>query len=198
MGIVATLAEMGIDLEYVDLGGGYGVSYEDEPEIDLERLAELVTARLAGSGLLLVLELGRFVVGGAGFLLTRVLDVKRSDEKTFVVTDGGMTELLRPSHYGGYHRIEPVRSRPGAPTVTADVVGPVCETGDFLARDRQLELPAVGDLLVVHTAGAYGFSMASNYNSRPEPAEVMVEGESAPLIRERETLADLIRGEPIP
>ena len=148
VGVVRALAELGIDLEYVDLGGGFGVTYEDESEIDLARLAEAVASTLAGTGLRLVLEPGRFVVGEAGSLLTRVLDVKRSGEKTFVVTDGGMTELLRPSHYGGYHRIEPVRTRPGAPTVTADVVGPVCE--------------------------------------------------SASLIRERETLADLIRGEPIP
>ena len=109
-----------------------------------------------------------------------------------------MTELLRPSHYGGYHQVEPVRTRPGASVVVTDVVGPVCEDGDFLARDRAIELPSAGDLMVVRTAGAYGFSMASNYNSRLRPAEVLVAGGGLHLIRRRETFADLMRGERIP
>ena len=192
------LAEEGIPLEYVDLGGGFGVAYGDETEMDLSGLAAAIVPTVAERGLRLVLEPGRFIVGEAGTLVVRVLYVKRSGAKTFVITDGGMTELLRPSHYGGYHRIEPVRTRPGAAVVVSDVVGPVCEDGDFLARDRAIELPSAGDLMVVRTAGAYGFSMASNYNSRLRPPEVLVADGRLLLIRERETFADLVRGERIP
>ena len=192
------LSDEGISLEYVDLGGGFGVAYGEESEIDLARLAAAILPGVAERGLRLVLEPGRFIAGAAGSLIVRVLYVKRSGSKTFVITDGGMTELLRPSHYGGYHHIEPVRTRPGATVVVSDVVGPVCEDGDFLARDRPIELPAAGDLLAVRTAGAYGFSMASNYNSRLRPAEVMVADGRLLLIRERETFADLVRGERMP
>lgn len=192
------LAEEGIPLEYVDLGGGFGVAYGDETEMDLSGLAATIVPTVAERGLRLVLEPGRFIVGEAGTLVVRVLYVKRSGAKTFVITDGGMTELLRPSHYDGYHRIEPVRTRPDAPVVVSDVVGPVCEDGDFLARDRAIELPSPGDLMVVRTAGAYGFSMASNYNSRLRPPEVLVADGRLLLIRERETFADLVRGERIP
>ena len=192
------LSDEGIPLEYVDLGGGFGVAYGDESEIDLVGLAAMVVPAVNGRGLRLVLEPGRFVVGEAGTLIVRVLYVKRSGSKTFVITDGGMTELLRPSHYGGYHQVEPVRSRPGAAVVVSDVVGPVCEDGDFLARDRAIELPSAGDLMVVRTAGAYGFSMASNYNGRLRPAEVLVADGGLQLIRRRETFADLVRGERIP
>lgn len=192
------ISEEGIPLEYVDLGGGFGVAYGDEAEIDLAGLAAAIVPTVTERGLRLVLEPGRFIVGEAGTLVVRVLYVKRSGKKTFVITDGGMTELLRPSHYGGYHRIEPVRTRPGAAVVVSDVVGPVCEDGDFLARDRAIELPSAGDLMVVRTAGAYGFSMASNYNSRLRPPEVLVADGRLLLIRERETFADLVRGERIP
>lgn len=192
------LSDEGIPLEYVDLGGGFGVAYGDDSEIDLARVAAAVLPAVRRRGLRLVLEPGRFIVGESGTLVVRVLYVKRSGNKTFVITDGGMTELLRPSHYGGYHQVEPVRTRPGAALVVTDVVGPVCEDGDFLARDRAIELPSAGDLMVVRTAGAYGFSMASNYNSRLRPAEVLVAGGGLHLIRRRETFADLIRGERIP
>lgn len=192
------LSDEGIPLEYVDMGGGFGVAYGDDAEIDLARVAAAVLPAVTGRGLRLVLEPGRYIVGESGTLIVRVLYVKRSGNKTFVITDGGMTELLRPSHYGGYHQVEPVRTRPGAETVVSDVVGPVCEDGDFLARDRAIELPSAGDLMVVRTAGAYGFSMASNYNSRLRPAEVLVAGGELHLIRRRETFADLVRGERIP
>ena len=192
------LSDEGIPLEYVDLGGGFGVAYGDEPEIDLAPLAAAVLPAVIERRLRLILEPGRFIVGEAGTLIVRVLYLKRSGNKTFVITDGGMTELLRPSHYGGYHQIEPVRTRPGAAVVVSDVVGPVCEDGDFLARDRAIELPSAGDLMVVRTAGAYGFAMASNYNSRLRPAEVLVADGGLHLIRERETFADLVRGERIP
>ena len=198
LGVVDRLNEAGIALSYVDLGGGFGVGYDGEPGLDLEALAEEVIQRLRQRGLQLIVEPGRFVVGEAGLLLTRVLYTKAFPEKNFVVTDGGMTELLRPSHYGGFHRVTPVRLREGSPIVEADIVGPVCETGDFLARDREIALPEPGDVLAVETAGAYGFSMASNYNSRRRPAEVLIENGEAIVIRRRETTDDLMRGEEIP
>ena len=198
LGVVDRLLEGGIALEYVDLGGGFGVAYEADGALDLEALAARVVPEIRGRGLRLVLEPGRAIVGEAGLLLARVLYTKRVDTKHFVVTDASMTELLRPSHYGAFHRIRPVERREGAPTVLADIVGPVCESGDFLARGRRIELPEPGDLLAVETAGAYGFAMASNYNGRPRPAEVLIEEGEAVLVRERERLDDLMRGETIP
>ncbi|RMH22970.1 MAG: diaminopimelate decarboxylase [Gemmatimonadetes bacterium] len=196
--IADRLASEGVSLRFVDLGGGYGVRYADEEAMAIETLARLVVPPVRERGLRLVLEPGRFIVGDAGVLVARVLYVKRSGTKTFVITDGGMTELIRPSHYRGYHEIEPVRERPGAPRVTADVVGPICETGDFLARERTLPLPEPGDLLAVRTAGAYGFTMASNYNGRRRPAEVLVDGDDVVLARRRESFDDLVRGERLP
>lgn len=193
--LAAEVRAEGIDLDFVDLGGGFGVGYEGEDGLSVEGLAAIVVPRVAETGLRLILEPGRFIVGQAGILVTKVLYVKQSGPKTFVVTDGGMTELIRPSHYQGFHRIEPVISREEAAREVVDVVGPICETGDFLARDRVLQMPAQGDLLAVHTAGAYGFVMASNYNSRRRPAEVVVNGTEVTLARRRETLDDLLRGE---
>lgn len=193
--IAQALAAEGIGLEFVDLGGGYGVPYDQEERLPLEELAALVAPRVREAGLRLVLEPGRYLVGEAGLLVTRVLYVKRSAEKTFVITDGGMTELIRPSHYQGFHRIEPVELGEEGPTVTADIVGPICEAGDFLGRDRDMALPDAGELLAVRTAGAYGFAMASNYNARPRPAEVVVDGDEVTLARARESLDDLLRGE---
>ena len=193
--LAAEVRGEGIDLDFVDLGGGFGVGYEGEDGLSVEGLAAIVVPRVAETGLRLILEPGRFIVGQAGILVTKVLYVKRSGSKTFVVTDGGMTELIRPSHYQGFHRIEPVISREEAAREVVDVVGPICETGDFLARDRVLQMPAQGDLLAVHTAGAYGFVMASNYNSRRRPAEVVVNGAEVTLARRRETFDDLLRGE---
>ncbi len=198
LGMVDRLAASGIRLEYLDLGGGFGVGYDGGAGLDLEALAREVIPPLAERGYELILEPGRTVIGEAGVLLTRVLYLKRSGIKTFVITDAGMTELIRPSHYEGFHRILPVRESAGAPRVIADVVGPICESGDFLARDREMPLPRPGDVLAVKTAGAYGFTMASNYNARPRPAEVLVEGAEAHLIRRRESVEDLMRGETIP
>ncbi len=198
LGLAETLAGEGIELRFVDLGGGYGVSYEDETRMSVTDLASLVLPRVKEAGLTLILEPGRFIVGEAGLLVTKVLYVKDEGPRTFVVTDGGMTELIRPSHYQGFHDIEPVLSRPDAIPTVVDVVGPICESGDFLARDRELALPQEGDLLAVHTVGAYGFAMASNYNSRPRAAEVVVDGSSVVLARRRENLDDLIRGERLP
>jgi len=193
--LAAKVRAEGIDLDFVDLGGGYGVSYDVGDGMSIEDLAAIVVPRVAEAGLRLILEPGRFIVGEAGILVTKVLYVKHSGSKTFVVMDGGMTELIRPSHYQGFHRIEPVISRDDAAHEVVDVVGPICETGDFLARDRMLQMPAHGDLLAVHTAGAYGFVMASNYNARPKPAEVVVDGAEVTLARRRESLDDLLRGE---
>lgn len=193
--LVEGLKRQGIELRTLDLGGGFGVAYDAESDPDPSLFAESVVPHLATSGLRLILEPGRYVVGHAGVLLTRVLYVKRSGGKTFVITDAGMNDLLRPSHYSSYHRVEPAHTVEGRGTGRVDVVGPICESGDFLALDREMAVPEPGELLVIHTAGAYGFSMASSYNARPRPAEVLVEGDRARLIRRREDYEDLIRGE---
>jgi diaminopimelate decarboxylase len=185
----------GVELDYLDIGGGFGISYDDRPGLDVQELAAEVAPRVAGAGLRLILEPGRALVGEAGVLLTTVQYVKRSGEKTFVIVDGGMSELIRPSHYGGYHAVEPVLEVDGRSTERVDVVGPICETGDFLALDRDLPMPEQGEVLAVRTAGAYGFSMASNYNGRLRAAEVVVHGGDVRLVRRRESLEDLIRGE---
>ena len=195
--VVHLLKKDGISLEYVDLGGGFGIPDPGEG-MDIEALSESLLPVLKGAGLRLILEPGRSLVGEAGVLLTRVLAIKRSGGKVFVITDAGMTELLRPSHYGGFHSIEAVLMTDGREETVVDVVGPICETGDFLARDRTLPLPKKGEILAVRNAGAYGFAMASNYNARPRPAEVMVDGDEVHLIRARETYEDLVRGEVIP
>jgi len=193
--LAAQVRAEGIDLDFIDLGGGYGVGYEGEDGMSVEDLAAIVVPKVAETGLRLILEPGRFIVGEAGILVTEVLYVKRSGPKIFVITDGGMTELIRPSHYQGFHRIEPVIVHETSKQEVVDVVGPICETGDFLARDRVLQLPAHGDLLAVFTAGAYGFVMASNYNSRRKPAEIVVDRAEVTLARRRESLDDLLRGE---
>jgi diaminopimelate decarboxylase len=189
------LREDGIDLELLDIGGGFGVSYDEALDPPPEAFAERIVPHLATSGLRLILEPGRYLVGHAGVLIARVLYVKEMGAKTFVVTDAGMTDLLRPSHYSSVHRLDPVRRAGGREVRRVDVVGPICETGDFLALDRDLAVPHAGDLLAIHTVGAYGFTMASTYNARPRPAEVLVEGDAARLIRRRETYEDLTRGE---
>jgi diaminopimelate decarboxylase len=198
LGLVDRLTTAGIALEYVDLGGGFGVGYEREAALDLDAYAAEVIPALRSRGLGLILEPGRSIVGESGVLLVRVLYVKRSGGKTFLITDGGMTDLLRPALYQGWHWIGPVRTRLGAQRTVADVVGPICETGDFLGLDREMALPEPGDVLVVRAAGAYGFSMSSTYNARPRAAEVMVERGAAHLVRARETPDDLTRGEVIP
>ena len=193
--LVAELRSDGIELEYIDLGGGFGVSYEGGSETTAGEFAAALLPDLKRSGLRLVLEPGRFIMGPSGILLTRVLYLKQYGDKTFVITDAGMNDLLRPSHYASYHHIENAEQHAGRPAVRVDVVGPICETGDFLALDRELHLPEEGELLAIHTAGAYGFSMASTYNARPRPAEVLVDGGEHRVIRKRETYDDLVRGE---
>jgi len=182
-----------IRLEYLDIGGGLAVTYDDESSIDVDRFGEVIGALVGASGLKIILEPGRFLVGNAGVLLTRVLYRKRSGGKEFIIADAGMTDLLRPSHYNAFHRIEAVK--PTGRTTVADVVGPICESGDFLALDRQIDDAEPGDLLAVQSTGAYGFAMSSNYNSRPRPAEVLVDGDRFAVITRRESYDDLIRNE---
>ena len=193
--LVDDLRNDGIELEYIDLGGGFGVSYEQGRETPASAFADALIPDLKRSGLRLVLEPGRFIMGPSGVLLTRVLYIKRYGGKTFVITDAGMNDLLRPSHYASYHLIENAQQHEGREELNVDVVGPICETGDFLALDRPMPLPQEGELLAIHTAGAYGFSMASTYNARTRPAEVLVSGADVRLIRKRETYDDLVRGE---
>lgn len=183
-----------IEVEYLDLGGGFGIPYADERPLDLDELARGLAAQLRHTPYQLIIEPGRALVGDAGVLLTRVLYVKRNATKSFIVVDAGMNDLLRPTLYGSYHRIVPVVRR-SAEMIRADVVGPLCETGDFLAQDRELPDVEPGDLLAVLTAGAYGYVLASNYNTRPRPAEVLVHGSEAELIRPRERVDDLMDGE---
>lgn len=183
----------GIDsIRYLDIGGGLAVPYEDEKPPDLRAYGRIVRDVARRTGLEVLVEPGRFLVAGAGTLLTRVLYRKRSGGREIAVTDAGMTELLRPSHYQAYHHIEPVRPRQRV-KVRIDVVGPVCESGDFLALDREMPDIEAGDLLAVRTAGAYGYSMASNYNARPRAAEVIVDGDRYAISTEREEYQDLIR-----
>jgi diaminopimelate decarboxylase len=192
--LAADLRRDGMELDYLDLGGGLGISYTGAEGIAAEAFASAVVPRVRDAGLRLVVEPGRFIVGAAGVLLTRVLYVKEGGGKRFVITDAGMNDLLRPSHYSGYHAVEPVE-RSERERAHVDVVGPICETGDFLALDREMELPEPGELLAIRTVGAYGFSMSSTYNQRPRPAEVMIDGGEARLARRRETLQDLVMAE---
>jgi len=184
-------------IRYLDLGGGLGIRYQDEEPPHPEDYARALIRELKGLEVTLILEPGRVIVGNAGILVSEVLYIKETDEKKFVVVDGGMNDLIRPALYGSYQAIRPVVQRDGE-KIIADVVGPVCESGDFFAKDREMTRPEPGELLAVMSAGAYGFSMASNYNSRPRPAEVLVDGEGFYPIRSRETLEDLVRGESVP
>jgi diaminopimelate decarboxylase len=188
------LAEQGIALKHLDLGGGLGVRYDQESPPSPADLAGAVRERLKGRTLKLLLEPGRAIAGNAGVLLTRVEYLKPGSEKSFAVVDAAMNDLLRPALYQGWHAIIPVRENGSAPRHKYDVVGPVCESGDWLGRDRELAI-APGDLLAIRTAGAYGFTMSSNYNTRPRAAEVMVDGKQAHLVRARESIEDMLRAE---
>ena len=190
--IFAEIQKRGIKtLKYLDIGGGLGVRYDTEQPPDLERFADLVLPTVRETGLELIMEPGRFIVGNAAVLIGQVLYRKRSGGKDYVVADIGMTELLRPSHYGAFHRIQAMHEHSVHKKV--DVVGPVCESGDFLALDRELDDLSPGEYLVVCDVGAYGYAMASNYNSRMRPAEVMVDGDKYAVITARETYEDLTR-----
>jgi diaminopimelate decarboxylase len=191
-GLLGELRSAGVDtIKYLDIGGGLGVAYDDEQTPDLQRFAAALVPRVQATGLTLLMEPGRFVVGNAGVLLTRVLYRKHSGGRDFLITDAGMTELIRPSHYDAYHRIEPVSAPVGR--MTADVVGPVCESGDFLALGREMSQANAGDLLAVFDVGAYGYVMASNYNTRPRGAEVLVDADRYAVVTARERYEDLVR-----
>jgi diaminopimelate decarboxylase len=196
-GLVQGLRAAGHAIRYLDAGGGLGISYGRAPgheAQEIRRYARTIAPAVERLGAHLILEPGRAIVGAAGALLTRVLYVKTNGRKRFVIVDAAMNDLIRPSLYGAHHEVAPVRPRPGR-AATVDVAGPVCETGDFFARDRRLPPLEPGDLVAVLDAGAYGMSLASNYNSRPRAAEVLVEGSRVRLARRRETLRDLLRNE---
>jgi diaminopimelate decarboxylase len=186
-------------IKYADAGGGLGIAYENPTIPDFAEYVASYAATLLrpllNLKLHLLLEPGRCIVGPAGALLTRLLYRKTNGKKKFLVVDAAMNDLLRPSLYRAYHEIVPVRSPDASSIESADVVGPICETGDFFARDRELPIMQEGDLLALLDAGAYGTVLASNYNTRPRPAEVLVDGKSVRVIRRRETIADLVRGE---
>ena len=199
VGLAKMLRERGIDLRMIDVGGGLGIRYRDEAPPTHAEYATVLLPMLRETGATILLEPGRSIVGNAGALLTRVLYRKETPDKKFVVIDAAMNDLIRPSLYDSYHEMRPVdEGRGEAPGEKADVVGPVCESGDFLARDRELPRMEEGDLLAVMSAGAYGFAMASNYNARPRAAEVLVDGGRYTIVRRRETYEDLILGEVIP
>jgi len=192
--LAASLADDGIRLEHIDLGGGLGIAYQpDQPVVSVEEYAAVVMDAVRGTGLTVLLEPGRWITGPAGILVTTVVDLKRRpDGGWFVVVDAGMTDLLRPALYDAWHAIEPVSPRPGD-AIRADVVGPVCETSDTLGRDRALPPVEVGDLLAVRDTGAYGAVMASNYNRRPNAAEVLVDAGAWQLVRRRQTIDDMLQ-----
>jgi diaminopimelate decarboxylase len=195
--LLRQLEHEGIDLRTVDAGGGLGIDYHRgsfDAAAKVREYAAAVQNGLAGFEGQLLIEPGRFVVAQAGALVTRVLQVKRNGKKTFVITDAAMNDLIRPTLYQAYHQIVPVRMRAGK-SRSVDVVGPICETGDFFARDRELAPVKAGDLLAILDAGAYGMSESSNYNTRFRPPEVLVEGARARLIRRRETITDLLEPE---
>ena len=190
--LACELRRAGIEIEHLDIGGGLGIPYEGQPVPSAIEYAAAVLPFVQKTGLALVLEPGRYLVGQAGVLITRVVDIKpQPGGKLFVIVDAGMTELMRPMLYGAFHRIEPVLPST-APEAIVDFVGPVCETTDTLGRDRRLPEPAVGDLMIVFDAGAYGSVMASNYNRRPMPAEVLIQHGQATLVRRRQTIDDLV------
>lgn len=197
LALMDRLEKTGIFLHVLDVGGGLGVAYKNDRSADPAALARELLPRLKNRNVRLLFEPGRFLVAEAGCLLTRVLYRKEPGHKNFVIVDAAMNDLARPALYDAYHPIWPTRKATAARYV-ADVVGPVCESGDFLAKARAVPRPQAGDLWAVMAAGAYGFSMSSQYNTRPRAAEVLVDGQKAHLIRRRETFADLTRGECLP
>lgn len=195
--LIDELRQMGIKMKYLDMGGGLGITYDDELPPHPREYAGAIVESLKGSHLQLILEPGRVIVGNAGILVTRVLFRKSGKVKEFIITDAGMNDLMRPTLYNAFHAIKPIVNTENR-TITADIVGPICETGDFLAMDRAIPRVEKGDLLAVMSAGAYGFTMSSNYCSRPRVAEVMVKDDRFHVVRARETYENLVAGESIP
>ncbi len=197
LNLIGQLRGIGVNIEIIDLGGGLGVDYNNDNPDTPKHLADVILPSLRGHDLTLFLEPGRSMVAQSGVLVTKVLYRKKAGTKEFVIVDAAMNDLARPALYDAYHEIIPVRPVSGK-KVVVDVVGPVCESGDYLGKDRALVLPKQNDLLAVMTAGAYGFSMSSQYNSRPRVPEVLVSGNKFEIVRKRETFEDLVRGETIP
>ena len=195
--LVRDVRDMGVPISFLNLGGGLGITYNKENPSTADKFAQAILPYLKGLNVKLLLEPGRFIVGSAGILVTKVLYLKESANKNFVIVDGGMNDLIRPSLYEAYHYIQPLRKVKVSHQIV-DVVGPVCESGDFFAKDRSLPLVKSGDYLAVMSAGAYGYVMASNYNARGKPAEILVCGTQSYLVKKRETIQDLIRGERVP
>ena len=198
LSLIQTLQSQGVKIRYMNIGGGLGITYSDETPPHPRDLAAAISPLLQTTSCQIIMEPGRSIVGNAGILVTKVLYNKEGANKQFVIVDAAMNDLLRPSLYDAHHDIQPVIKNESAPVNTIDVVGPICESGDFLAKDRKLPQPQPGDLLAVMSAGAYGYTMASNYNSRPKTPEVLIKDDQMMVIRERETYEDLIRGESIP
>jgi diaminopimelate decarboxylase len=197
LALASRLREAGLPIRYLDIGGGLGIPYKPgDLRPDPAAYVKQILAKVKGSGLTVMVEPGRSIIGEAGALLTRVIHRKTNGSKHFVIVDAAMNDLIRPALYQAYHQIMPVKeAHERDASITADVVGPVCETGDFLARGRAIPCVQSGDLLVFATAGAYGSVLGSNYNARPKPPEVLVDGHRAKLIRKRESMADLVRNE---
>jgi diaminopimelate decarboxylase len=195
--LIDELSAQGVEIQYLDIGGGLGISYKDEEPPVPGDLARNLIPLLAGRKLTLIMEPGRSIAGNAGILITKTLYLKHTAEKEFIIVDAGMNDLIRPSLYDAYHQLLPV-VRKRREKILCDVVGPICESGDFLAREREMMGVKQGEYLAVMSAGAYGFSMSSNYNSRPRVAEVLVKGKEHVLIRKRETYDDLIRNNRFP
>lgn len=192
--LVDQLNQQGITITHIDLGGGVGIQYDDEQTIDIQAYVEAIIAKVGNTEI--ILEPGRAIVGNAGVFITKVEFLKQNSEHSFAIIDGAMNDLLRPAFYNAYHQVLPVDENATGIKASWDLVGPICETGDFLAKGRELSL-SQGDYLALMSAGAYGFTMSSNYNSRPRVAEVMVNGNQHNLVRERETIQDLFDKENI-
>ncbi len=195
--LINELKQLGIEIQYLDMGGGLGITYDDESPPHPREYAKAIVKSLEGTHLYLILEPGRVIVGNAGILVTRVLFRKSGKNKEFVIADAGMNDLMRPTLYNAFHAIKPVVTTEDPP-IMADVVGPICETGDFLAVERKISDVKQGDLLAVMSAGAYGFTMSSNYCSRPRVAEVMVKDDRFYVVKDRQNYEDLVAGESIP
>ena len=192
---VSELLRLGVGIEYLNIGGGLGIIYNEEKPTTADVFAKAIKPHLAGFNLKLILEPGRFIIGNAGALVTTITYNKKGRAKNFLIVDAGMNDLIRPALYGSYHKIIPVNVKKESKLEVCDIVGPICESADFLGKDRHLPKMENGELLCVRSAGAYGMAMASNYNSRPRAAEVMVDGTKHYLIRERETYGDLVSKE---
>jgi diaminopimelate decarboxylase len=195
--LVLLLREEGIDIRYVDLGGGLGITYNEEQPPHPKDYAKAIITAAKDMSCTFIFEPGRVIVGNAGILVTKVLYTKTNEGKNFVIVDAGMNDLIRPSLYNSYHQIQPVVKKERA-TMQADIVGPICESGDYLAKGRDIPEFERGELMAVMSAGAYGFTMSSNYNSRPRVVEVLVKGRRSYVIRRREMYSDIVRGEKIP